>query len=199
MLPIERGKRVEILAARVCDGLKPDDSVSVDGICLTVTRVRNDGFDAEAVEETLLKTTLGSWTPARPVNLERSVRADGRFGGHFVSGHVDGTGRVLSVETVGEGRRVEIEIPLPIAGYLIPKGSIAVNGISLTIAECTGSRFSVAVIPHTLRRTTLGLLRPGDRINIEADLLGKYVVQTLERLNEPRRDLRMERLSELGY
>jgi riboflavin synthase len=132
-------------------------------------------FDLAA--ETLAVTTLGGLRPGDPVNLERPLRVDGRLGGHLVLGHVDGVGTVEAVRPEGEGRRLTVALGAGLRPYLIPKGSVAVDGVSLTVAELSGSAFGVALIPHTLAVTTLGSRKAGDRVNLEVDVIGKYVVQ----------------------
>lgn len=155
------------------------DSVAVDGVCLTVVEILPLGFRATASPETLRRTTLGKQTA--PVNLETALRVGSKLGGHFVTGHVDGVGIVRSAQPTGQAWEIDFEAPAAVARYLIPKGSIAVNGISLTVAACNpmGTHFQVAVIPHTYQETTLRFLQPGDRVNLEADVLGKYVEKFL--------------------
>lgn len=155
------------------------DSVAVDGVCLTVVEILPMGFRAMASPETLRRTTLGEQTA--PVNLETALRVGSKLGGHFVTGHVDGVGILRSAQPTGRAWQIDFEAPAPVARYLIPKGSIAVNGISLTVAACdsVGTHFQVAVIPQTYQETTLRFLQPGDRVNLEADVLGKYVEKFL--------------------
>ncbi len=155
------------------------DSVAVDGVCLTVVAILPTGFRATASPETLRRTTLGE--QMAPVNLETALRVGSKLGGHFVTGHVDGVGILRSAHPTGSSWAISIEAPAVVARYIIPKGSIAVNGISLTVAECdaVGTHFQVAVIPQTYQETTLRFLQPGDRVNLEADVLGKYVEKFL--------------------
>jgi riboflavin synthase len=198
-VPTPGGRKIHVRARIVLEGLKADDSVSVNGVCLTVTAVAAEGFDADVVDETLKKTTLAAWLPGLKVNLERAMRADGRFGGHFVQGHADGTAKVFSIQRRGESRTCEIEAPQECIRSIVPRGSVALNGVSLTVAETSGNRFKVALIPHTLSHTNLGGLKTGDDVNLETDILGKYV----ERMVQPsgRRDSKMDarRLEDLGY
>lgn len=157
------------------------DSISVSGVCLTVTALEDGSFEAQAIAETLARTTLGSLKPGDAVNLERTLAAGERFGGHFVQGHVDGVGTVTAVVPEGDSVRMTIAAPPSVMRYIVEKGSITVDGISLTVAGVHGvAAFDVALIPHTLAVTTIGQRRPGDRVNLEADILGKYVDHLLQ-------------------
>jgi riboflavin synthase len=151
------------------------ESVAVSGVCLTVVDAAPGRLAFDLAEETLRVTTLGGLGVGDPVNLERPLRLDGRLGGHLVLGHVDGVGRVVAVRPEGDGVRVEIEVPRRLRPLLIPKGSVTVDGVSLTVADLGGDVFAVALIPHTLAVTTLGQRRPGDPVNLEMDVIGKYV------------------------
>ena len=155
--------------------LKMGDSIAVNGVCLTAVDVRNRGFDADVVLETLAKTNLGELDIGTRVNLERPMAADGRFDGHIVQGHVDGVGQIASVEVEGDGRRIRVRSPRNLSKYIATKGSISLDGISLTIAAVAGDEFEVAIIPHTLANTTLGIRTPGSRVNMEVDVIAKYV------------------------
>jgi riboflavin synthase len=157
------------------------DSVCVNGCCLTVERADGAAITVHAVPETLSRTTLGRLVPGGSVNLEAAVRAGDPLGGHYVQGHVDGVGRVQSVEAEGEGLRVFVEAPADVLRYVVEKGSVAVDGVSLTVAELADDAFAVALVPHTLEATTLSALAPGQEVNLEADILAKYV----ERLMRP--------------
>lgn len=161
-------------AARVAIG----DSVSVQGVCLTVTRLTGSGFSADVSRETLARTTLGSLAPGAAVNLEPALRAGDPLGGHLVSGHVDAVGKLVSSRADARSSRLEFEVPVELARYVAPKGSVCLDGVSLTVNEVEDARFGVNLIPHTLAVTTLGKLRPGDPVNVEVDLLARY----LERL-----------------
>lgn len=161
-------------------GLRPGDSIAVDGVCLTVTASRDDSFDAEVSPETLRVTSLSAASSGRVVNLERPLRADGRLGGHFVLGHVDGVGRILEIRPDAEAHWLEIEFPDALAPLLVPKGSIAVDGISLTVASLSARRFGVQIVPFTWEHTSLPHRHRGDEVNLETDMLGKYVVRLLE-------------------
>lgn len=154
-------------------------SVAVDGVCLTVTQVDGERLRFDAVPETLERTALGDRRAGDAVNLERALRADGRFEGHIVQGHVDGTGRVESLEPEGEGVRLRIACAPEALAEMVPKGSIAVDGVSLTLAALDEHGFEIALVPHTLRHTTLGRRTPGARVNLEFDVIGKYVRRLL--------------------
>lgn len=151
------------------------ESVAVSGVCLTVVDAPAGELAFDLAEETLRVTTLGGLGVGDPVNLERPLRFDGRLGGHLVLGHVDGVGRVAAVRPEGEGARVDVEVPAGLRPLLIPKGSVTVDGVSLTVAALEAGAFAVALIPHTLAVTTLGRRRPGDPVNLEMDVIGKYV------------------------
>lgn len=155
------------------------ESVAVNGCCLTVTATMNETASFDLLGETLNRTNLGTVAPGARVNLERALRADGRFGGHFVQGHVDTTSEVVSAQKKGEDLNLVISIPRGGARYFIEKGSIAVNGVSLTVASLGEDRFGLWIIPHTLLETNLGNLRQGDRVNLEYDMLAKYAERQL--------------------
>ena len=156
-------------------GLGLGESVAVNGVCLTVVERTASRLCFDLAAETLRVTTLGEIEPGDPVNLERPVRLDTRLGGHLVLGHVDGVGRVAAVRPEGHGRRLSVEVPEGLRPLLIPKGSVAVDGVSLTVAELSEVAFTVALIPHTLALTTLGRRGVGARVNLEMDVIGKYV------------------------
>ena len=151
------------------------DSVAIDGVCLTVVDGDRKTLALDAVPETLARTTLGSLRPGEPVNLESALKAGEALGGHYVQGHVDGVGRIRSVEPEGDGQRVWVEAPPEILRYCVEKGSIAVDGVSLTVADLDDDGFAVALVPHTLAVTTLGRVATGDEVNLESDVLAKYV------------------------
>ena len=175
------GLRLEIEAPRAAAEAAPGDSVSIAGCCLTVTAVANGSVTFDAVPETLARSTLGGMRAGDEVNLEQALRAGEPLGGHYVQGHVDAVGRVVAVEPAGNEVRVWVEAPPEVARYVVEKGSIALDGVSLTIAGLRDGAFAVALVPHTLEQTTLGRLAPGDEVNLEADVLAKYV----ERLIRP--------------
>lgn len=169
------GAELRIAAHVVSEDVKLGDSIAINGVCLTITKISGNELSFDAVEETLRKSNLGSLRPGSPVNLERAVSADRLFGGHFVLGHVDGLGTIVSFDKKPGETVLTIEAPKKVMRYVVPKGSIAVDGISLTVASCDDSEFKIAVIPHTLENTTLISKRAGDTVNLEADILGKYV------------------------
>ena len=169
------GVRLAIRAPKSAAELHVNDSVSVNGVCQTVVSMGRSLFRVEAVEETLLKTTLGELTGGSRVNLELPVRLSDRLGGHLVAGHVDGVGLVEEVVSQASSQLFRISYPREFSRYLIPVGSIAVDGISLTVARLEGDAFTVSIIPHTLEQTTLGVARQGTRVNLEFDMVGKYI------------------------
>jgi riboflavin synthase len=155
-------------------------SIAVNGVCLTAVGVEPGRVTVEVVRETLERSTLGALETGDAVNLELPMRADGRFGGHIVQGHVDGVGEILAVETEGEGKRMRLRVPKQLMRYLVEKGSIAVDGVSLTIAALKGREMEIALIPHSLQMTTLGLRSVGEKVNLEVDVLAKYVESLLK-------------------
>ena len=175
--------RLAIESAFVADGLPIGASIAVNGACLTVVAATPRQVIFEAVRETLDRTSLGDLRIGSRVNLERALRADGRFDGHIVQGHVDGTGRVRAIERQGDDVRFAVDCEPEFAAWLVPKGSIAIDGVSLTLVQVGAAGFDVALIPHTLVATNLADRQPGDRVNLEADVLGKYVQKYLERLH----------------
>jgi len=176
---------VEVDAPSLTDGAKIGDSIAVNGCCLTITGIGGGRITFDAVQETLRRTSLGDQGLGARVNLERAMRADGRLDGHIVQGHVDGTGRVRAVERRGDDVRFAVDCGSEITRYLVEKGSVAIDGVSLTVVDVDERGFDVALIPHTLAETNLGDRVPGDRVNLEADVLGKYVVRYLERVRPP--------------
>jgi riboflavin synthase len=173
------GLRIQVRCADVADGVQIGDSIAINGCCLTVVASEGDLLEFDAGEETLQKTNLGEFARGHAVNLERSLLASSRLDGHFVSGHIDCTGTVRSRADDGDWSTFWFQVPNEWSRFMAPKGSIAVDGISLTLVEVTDEAFSVALIPHTLQVTTLGARRPGDRVNIETDILAKYVQRLL--------------------
>jgi riboflavin synthase len=173
------GLRLRI-ESQLAAGLHPGDSLAVNGVCLTAVTVGEGEIEADISPETIRVTTLGGLAPGTLVNLERPVRADGRLGGHFVQGHVDGTGTVVDRRAQAEFEWVTFGFPAALAPYLVHKGSIAVDGVSLTVAELGAESFGVQIVPFTLERTNLGRLEAGTPVNLECDLLGKYVARALQ-------------------
>jgi riboflavin synthase len=181
----ERDAVVEvwIAAQRLLGDMLPGGSIAVNGCCLTATRIATGSFACELTPETLERTAFGDRLRAGdPVNLERPLRADGRFDGHIVQGHVDGVGRIVAMRSLGASGEMTVEAPPELDRYLVDKGSVAVDGVSLTVARRQAGRFTVALIPYTLMHTNLGSARPGGRVNLEVDVIAKYV----ERLLAPR-------------
>ncbi|WP_072394473.1 riboflavin synthase [Hyphomicrobium sp. CS1GBMeth3] len=178
------GGRFAIRSHYDADGIALGASIACDGCCLTVVTVRADGdgsaFTVDVSNETLSKTTLGSWEAGYAVNLERALRAGDELGGHIVSGHVDGVGEIVDMHSDGESVRVLIEVPTELAPFIAPKGSVALNGTSLTVNEVEGLRFGVNLIPATLTQTTWGRKKPGDEVNVEIDLFARYVARIME-------------------
>lgn len=175
------GLRLVVEAPETAAQAGVGDSVSIDGFCLTVVGVAEGRLTFDAVPETLRRTTLGRLAPGAELNVEPAVRAGDPLGGHFVQGHVDGVGRIRSSEPEGDGRRVWIEAAPEILRYCVEKGSVAVQGVSLTIAGLDGSALAVALVPHTLEVTTLGGLEPGAEVNLEVDVVAKYVERLIIR------------------
>ena len=173
--------RIVIAARLVTEDTKHGDSIAVNGVCLTALDIQPDSFAADLSRETLARSTLSSLLPGAPVNLERAVTPVTRLGGHIVQGHVDARGQFVSVTDHGESWTVRIAYPKEIRQYLVFKGSVAVEGISLTIAELTDEYFAVAIIPKTWELTNLSSLKPGDPVNLEADVIAKYVERILKR------------------
>jgi riboflavin synthase len=173
------GARITLATARPLPKLKLGESIAVDGACLTVTRHAGRRFAAEVSPETLRRTTLGSLRPGSRVNLERALRLGDRLGGHVVQGHVDGVGTLETITPDRDWSLYRFRAPATLVPYLVEKGSIAVDGVSLTLFACRGARFTVALIPHTLAVTMFGARRPGDRVNVEADILLKQIAAML--------------------
>jgi riboflavin synthase len=175
----EAGARLTLRASVVAEDLRVGDSVAVNGCCLTVAVIERGLLAFDLLAETLKRTNLGDLAPGASVNLERAMGAHGRFGGHFVQGHVDCTSEILRLEPVGADHRLEIALPPELAQYVVFKGSICLDGMSLTVAEVAEKSFTVWIIPHTLAVTNLGCRRVCDRVNVEFDLLAKYVERML--------------------
>jgi riboflavin synthase len=176
---------LSIAARVVVDGLVAGASIAVDGCCLTATEVGPDGFVCELTPETIARTSFGaSVAEGRRVNLERPMPANGRFDGHIVQGHVDGVGRVRALRRRELSAELEVEPPPELLRFLVTKGSVTVDGVSLTVAALRDGAFTVALIPFTLDRTTLGAVRPGDPVNLEADVIAKYVLRLMEARGE---------------
>lgn len=176
-----KGARLSIQAKTVLEDTRIGDSIATNGVCLTVVSMTGDSFSADVMAESLRRSSLGTLQGGSPVNLERAMAANGRFGGHIVSGHIDGTGTIASQKREDNAVWVKIKTPAPLLRYIVEKGSIAIDGVSLTVAAVTDTDFSVSIIPHTGAQTILLGKKPGDPVNLECDVIGKYV----EKLTAP--------------
>lgn len=186
---------IYIKASKVLEGTSIGDSIAVNGICLTVTSIKNDGFTADVMAETVRRSSLADSSSGDMVNLERAMAANGRFGGHIVSGHIDGTGTIISLKKEENAVWVTISAKSDIIKYIVNKGSICIDGISLTVAGVSADRFEVSLIPHTASETILLYKKAGDKVNLENDIIGKYVDRFV---NGTRNEgITMEMLSEL--
>lgn len=172
--------KLSIIADTVLEGTKIGDSIAVNGVCLTVTSLRGDSFTADVMGETFRRSSLGDLQVGSVVNLERAMPADGRFGGHIVSGHIDGLGEIISIEPEGTAVWYTLSAPAEILQGIVEKGSIAIDGISLTVARITAKDFAVSIIPHTGGNTILSHKKTGDKVNLENDIIGKYVQKFLQ-------------------
>ncbi|WP_449354325.1 riboflavin synthase [Virgibacillus natechei] len=172
--------KLEIRSGKVISGINTGDSIAVNGICLTVTDFNSESFQVDAMPETIQSTSLSALETGSKVNLERSMAANGRFGGHFVSGHIDGKGKIIRKERQENAVYYDIEIDNGLTSFFIKKGSTAVDGISLTVFHVEGNTFTISLIPHTVSETILGEKNQGDIVNIECDMLAKYMQQMLE-------------------
>ena len=170
-----KGARLTIQAKTVLEDTRIGDSIATNGVCLTVVSMTGDSFSADVMAESLRRSSLGTLQGGSPVNLERAMAANGRFGGHIVSGHIDGTGTIASQKREDNAVWVKIKTPAPLLRYIVEKGSIAIDGVSLTVAAVTDTDFSVSIIPHTGAQTILLGKKPGDPVNLECDVIGKYV------------------------
>lgn len=194
------GARLEVSAKMVLSDVKPGNSIAVNGVCLTVVDYAADWFAADVSAETLRRTSLKQSRIGSRVNLERAMSATSRFGGHIVQGHVDGTGEFLESKAVGESWAVRIGFPAELARFIVEKGSITVDGISLTVAALGANWFEIAVIPHTWTVTNLSTLARGAAVNLEVDIIAKYVERMIGACaNQPKETLTIEKLAKLGY
>jgi len=183
MVQSANGKLISINAHTVLEGTKAGDSICIDGACQTVTQMGNDYFTAYASDVTLSITTLGTLKQGAKVNLERAMQPQGRFGGHFVQGHVDGTGTIVAVKKLPDGLSLMIDVPRSVSMFIVPKGSIAVDGISLTVVH-KGKTIELYCIPETMANTTLSTKKRGDRINLEVDIIAKYVYSMVQSMKD---------------
>lgn len=191
------GKRIQIGAQRVLSDLAVDQSIAVNGVCLTVVEITDNFFSADAVMETLAKSTLAQLRSNDKVNLERALRLQDRLGGHLVQGHVDGPGTIRRLTQAPSASSLTIEIPHELERYTIPKGSIAIDGVSLTIAQKERNSITIAVIPHTWQQTIFQFKKAGDTVNIEVDFLAKYIEQLINKTGETK--LTSEWLKQQGF
>ena len=191
---------IEIQAKKVLEDVHIGDSIAVNGVCLTVTHFGGGVFRADVMNETLSRSSLGKLTSGSPVNLERAMAANGRFGGHIVSGHIDGTGTVTDIKNDGIAVWYTVSAAPELLHYIVEKGSIAIDGISLTVAKVTETSFSVSIIPHTAAQTILGSRKVGDIVNLENDIIGKYVEKLMKPAEAaPKSGITMEFLAKNGY
>ncbi len=193
------GASLRIGCQVVLEDSKPGSSIAVNGVCLTAAELGSTAFAADVAPETIRRSNLGGLRPGTPVNLERPLMPTGRLGGHIVQGHVDATGELVSLEEIGDGNWwLGVRVPDDAREYVVTKGSIAIDGISLTVAAVADDVLSVTIVPHTYANTTLRFSRPGTRLNIECDIIAKYVMSYVGRLGEPR-GLSAEKLREMGF
>lgn len=193
---------IKINAKAVLQNTKIGDSIAVNGVCLTVTKLFDDGFTADVMPETLRRSNLGLLNSGDKVNLERAMAADGRFGGHIVSGHIDGTGTIVSMQSEGNAVWVRINADADIISLIVEKGSITIDGISLTVANVGSDYFEVSIIPHTGSQTTLLGKKQGDKVNLENDIVGKYVKRLLginHGSTDSKSNITMDFLAEHGF
>lgn len=203
---VQKGSKSAVLHIRcneVLDGTRVGDSIAVNGVCLTVTSMNNHGYTADVMAETLERSSLGSLRSGSRVNLERAMPADGRFGGHIVAGHIDGTGTIVEISKDETAVWYRVRTEPDILRYIVEKGSITIDGISLTVARVSREDFSVSIIPHTQGNTTLADRRTGDIVNLETDIIGKYIEKLLQP-KEPEQEqdgskLTLEFLAEHGF
>ncbi|EHL07146.1 riboflavin synthase, alpha subunit [Desulfitobacterium hafniense DP7] len=184
---------------KVLEGTQIGDSIAVNGICLTVVKMQGNLFTVDVMAETLNKTNLKECSRETRVNLERALQLSTRLGGHLVSGHVDGVGTIQKITPVGIARVFTIKAAPELLTYVLPKGSIAIDGISLTVVDLLPQAFTISLIPHTRQETTLGFKGVGDMVNLETDLIGKYVARFMEKKEAPQKDLSMSFLAENGF
>jgi riboflavin synthase len=210
MISLRRGPdsaRLKIKAGLIMDGMQVGDSIAVNGVCLTVTAYDVEAFTADVMAETLAKTNLGALQSGDRVNLERALRLGDRLGGHLVSGHIDGVGTIAGMERHDIATLITIAAPPAVMHYIVQKGSVAVDGTSLTVVDHNDHSFRVSLIPHTARATVLGQKKPGDRVNLEGDMIGKYVERWMgiaghrenEKETTTRRGITADLLSEHGF
>jgi riboflavin synthase len=193
-------RRITVSSSQLVKELKQGDSIAVSGVCLTAVEIAPQSFSADLAQETWTRTSLSRIKKNTPVNLELPMRADGRFGGHIIQGHVDGTGKFVALEQItgAEDYWLRIEIPAALTRYVIFKGSLAIEGISLTVAEIEGTRVTAAIIPHTVKMTNLASLKSGDPVNLEVDMIAKYVEKMMQGEKE-NSSITIEKLVKAGF
>jgi riboflavin synthase len=196
---MQGGKRLKISAAKIMDDIKVDDSIAVNGVCLTVVKLEQNSFWAEAVGETLKKTTISKLNQNTNINLERAIRLSDRLGGHLVQGHVNGIGVIKKITRLGENYSAEVQVPAELEKYIIKEGSIAIDGISLTVANITGCNVGLSIIPHTWKNTNLRFRQISDEVNIEVDIIAKYVEKLLGGKDNGANKFNDDVLKNLGY
>lgn len=196
-----QGGQITVLADHILNDTKLGDSIAVNGVCLTVTTFTSKCLSFDVSQETLYRTTLGNLKNGCLVNLERALKVSDRFGGHIVQGHVDATGQFLTRQQVGESFIMRFSFPREIAHYICQKGSISINGISLTVSDLGSNWFEIAIVPHTMKMTNLSSLTSGDSVNLEVDILAKYIERMLavKPTKTEKSSLTIEKLKELGY
>jgi riboflavin synthase len=200
---IDRGinsSRINIKARTVLEGTKIGDSIAINGVCLTVTSLGNSHFTADIMAETLAKTNLGQLSSGQLVNLERAVRLGDRMGGHLVQGHVDGIGFIAEQKKMDIATILRIKAEQDLLGYVVKKGSIAIDGISLTVVDVLADSFTISLIPHTSANTTLGYKKPGDSVNLETDIIGRYVERLIRKSTDQQKTgMNLGFLAENGF
>lgn len=199
---IQRGQHSAVLkiqAKTVLEGTKTGDSIAVNGVCLTVTELFSDSFKADVIHETLDRSALAKLVCGSRVNLERAMPADGRFGGHIVAGHVDGVGRITRIRRDDTAVWYTVEADSGVLRYVVEKGSVALDGISLTVADVTAKNFSISAIPHTVRQTVLHERREGDLVNVETDVVGKYIEKLMRTTPQKESVITRAFLTEHGF
>jgi riboflavin synthase len=197
--PVAGGRSLMISCRKALEGIKTGDSVSVNGICLTVTKFTANHFYADAVGETINKTTVKTFRIGEAVNIERALLPSQRIGGHFVQGHINGTGIISEIKKMGENYSLSVTVPDDLERYMIIEGSVALDGISLTVASLFKNKVTISVIPHTYKTTNLSRRRTGDSVNIEADFMAKYMEKLMTGNTERKTSLSEETLNKLGY
>ncbi len=197
--PVSRAMRLAIDLGKLAEETKIGDSIAINGVCLTVAKFAGSLADFDVSSETLTKSTLGKLKPSSPVNTERAMKATDRFGGHFIAGHIDGVATIKTIDKQGQFADIKFAASPELLDQMVAKGSVAVDGISLTIAELDQNSFSAAIIPQTLEKTTLGKAKIGDTVNIETDIIVKTIKKQLEKMLSQDQKLTVEKLKQLGF